>query len=119
LREKGRISSHLHIWYFVMNEKKSIIFFVFLSCLIIFAGCDFKEHLKKQLARLSPKEADKFARSYINILLKGDIEKAEELLDPRGVNSKTQSQLQNIVNLLDKGKLISTEVVGVYWLLLL
>lgn len=95
-----------------MSGKKLIVFLMFLSCLILFAGCDFKEHLKKQLAKLTPKEADKFARSYIDILLKGDIEKAEELLDPRGVNSKTKSQLQEVVNLLDKKELISTEVVG-------
>jgi hypothetical protein len=96
-----------------MNGKKSIIFLTFLSCLILFAGCDFKGYLKKQLAKLTPEETDKFARSYIDVLLKGDTEKAEELLDSRGVNSKTQSQLQEIVNLLDKGELISIEVVGV------
>jgi hypothetical protein len=76
-------------------------------------GCNFKGHLKKQLVKFTPKEADKFARSYIGILLKGDTEKAEELLDPRGVNSKTQSQLQEIVKLLNKGELVSTEIVGV------
>lgn len=96
-----------------MNGKKSIIFFTFLSCLIFIVGCDFKENLRKQLAKFTPKEADKFARSYIDILLKGDIEKAEELLDPRGVNSKTQSQIQEVVNLLDKGELVSIEIIGV------
>ncbi|MCP4611024.1 MAG: hypothetical protein GY845_20135 [Planctomycetes bacterium] len=84
-----------------------------MTCLLFCAGCGFEGFLKKQLARFTPKEADKFARSYIDILLKGDIEKAEKLLDPKVVNSKTQSQLQNIANLLDKGKLISTESVGV------
>ena len=96
-----------------MNVKKSIFFFVFLSCLIFFVGCGFEGLLKKQLARFTPKEADKFARDYIDLLLTNNIEQAKELLDPKVVNSKTQSQLQEIVNLLDKGELISTEVVGV------
>ena len=116
LRENGRISRRLHIIYkfgHVMNGKKSIVFLVLLSCLIFIVGCDFKENLRKQLAKFTPEEADKFARSYIDILLKGDIEKAEELLDPRGVNSKTQSQLQEVVNLLDKGELVSIEIIGV------
>ncbi|MHC4104230.1 MAG: hypothetical protein ACYSR9_04765 [Planctomycetota bacterium] len=76
-------------------------------------GCDFKAKLKQQLEKFVNKEADKFARTYIDILRKGEIEQAKELLDPRGVNSKTQSQLQKIANLLDKGELISIEVVGV------
>lgn len=100
-----------------MNGKKSIVFLALLSCLILFAGCDFKAKLKKQLEeqleKFVNKEVDRFSRDYIDILLKGDVEQAKELLDPSGVNSKTQSQLQEIVNLLDKGELISIEVVGV------
>jgi len=89
----------------------------FLSCLTLFVGCDFKERLtrqlEEQLEKYVNKEADKFARDYIDIILKGDVEQAKKLLDPKVVNSKTQSQLQEIANLLDKGELISIEVVGV------
>ena len=96
-----------------MNGKNSIVFLVFLSCLILLVGCDFKEQLKKQLEKYVNKEADKFARDYIDIMLKGYVEKAKELLDPKVVNSQTQSQIQEIANLLDKGELISIEIVGV------
>lgn len=96
-----------------MVGKKSIIFLALLTCLTLFVGCNFKEQLKKQLEKFSPKEADKLARDYIDIMLKGDIEQAEEILDPKVVNSKTRSQIQEIANLLDKGELISIEVVGV------
>jgi len=96
-----------------MPGKKSIILLLLLTYPILFIGCDFKAQLKKQLENFLPKEADKLARDYIDIMLKGDIEQAEELLDPKVVNSKTRSQIQEIANLLDKGELISIEVVGV------
>ncbi len=96
-----------------MQGKRSVIFLVLLTYSTLFVGCDFKEHLKKQLEKFVPKEADKFAHAYIDILLKGDIEQAEELLDPQVVTLKTRSRIQEVVNLLDKGELISIEIVGV------
>lgn len=96
-----------------MQGKKSIIFLVVLTYPILFLGCDFKEQLKKQLEKMVPKEADKFARDYIDILLKGDIQHAEKLLDPQVVTSETRSKLQEVANLLTKGELTSIEVVGV------
>jgi hypothetical protein len=84
-----------------------------LTCLILFVGCNFKEQLKKQLEKFVPKEADKFARAYLDILREGDFEQAEKLLDPQVVTSKTRSKLQEGANLLKKGKLISMEIVGV------
>jgi len=117
LRENESISSCHHTIYkfgiFFMNGKKTIVFLAFLSCLILLAGCDFKEKLKRQLENFIPKEADKFARDYIDIILKGDIEQAEECLDPQVMTLKTRSQIQEVVNLLDKGELISIEIVGV------
>lgn len=96
-----------------MPGKKSIIFLVLLTYPILFVGCDFKEQLKKQLEKFVPKEADKFARAYIDILREGDFEQAEKLLDPQVVTSKTRSKLQEGANLLKKGELISMEIVGV------
>jgi len=96
-----------------MPGKKSIIFLVLLTYPILFVGCDFKEQLQKQIEKFVSKEADKFARAYINILRKGDFEQAEKLLDPQVVTSKTRSKLQEGANLLKKGELISMEIVGV------
>lgn len=96
-----------------MPGKKTIILLVFLTYPMFFIGCDFKEQLKKQIQKFVPKEADKLARDYIDIILKGDIEQAEELLDPQVVTLKTRSMIQEVVNLLDKGELISIEIVGV------
>jgi len=96
-----------------MPGKKPIIFLALLTYPILFVGCDFKEQLKKQLEKFVPKEADKFARAYIDILREGDFEQAEKLLDPQVVTSKTRSKLQEGANLLKKGELISMEIVGV------
>ncbi len=95
-----------------MNGKKPIIFLMLLSCLILFVGCDYKAKLIKKLEKIVPKEADKFARTYIDILRKGDIEKAKELLEPQVVNSKTQSALQQCIDYLNKGEPISIELIG-------
>jgi len=94
-----------------MPGKKSIIFLVLLTYPILFVGCDFKEQLKKKLEKFVPKEADKFARAYIDILRKGDFEQAEKLLDPQVVTSETRSELQDCVNFLNKAKPISIEIV--------
>jgi hypothetical protein len=96
-----------------MPEKKSTIFLVLLICPILIIGCDFKGILKKQLEKITPEEVDKFARDYINILRKGDIEQAEKLIEPQIVDSETRSGLQKCVDFLKEGELISVEIVGV------
>ena len=53
-----------------MNEKKSIVFFTFLSCLILIVGCDISDKLSQQLTKITSKKADKLARNYIDLLFK-------------------------------------------------
>jgi len=95
-----------------MSEKKSIFFFAFLNCLIFVVGCDISDKLSQQLAKFTSKEADKLARDYIDSLLKNDIERAEEFLDPRIVTVKTRSGLQKCSEKLNKEELISIEMIG-------
>ncbi|MBN1804540.1 MAG: hypothetical protein JW837_04770 [Sedimentisphaerales bacterium] len=94
-----------------MSGKKSVIFFTFLSCLILFTSCDYKGYLKKQLIRFTPKKVDKLARDYIDLLIKADTEQAEELLDQRFVTEKTHSELQRCSEYLARDELISIEIV--------
>jgi hypothetical protein len=95
-----------------MRGKKSIIFFVFLSCLIFIVDCDISDKLSQQLAKFTSKEADKLARDYIDSLLKADIERAEDFLDPRIITMKTRSGLQKCSEKLNKENLISIEMIG-------
>lgn len=99
-----------------MLGKKSIILLVLLTYPILFIGCDFKAQLKKQfeeqLKKFIPEETDKFARTYIDILRKGDIEQAKEFLHSRVVTLKTHSELQQCIDYLNKGEPISIEIVG-------
>jgi len=94
-----------------MTGKKSIVFLAFLSCLILFIGCDISDKISQQLAKFTSKKADKLARDYIDLLLKADIEKAEELLDPQIVTAKTRSELRRCSEYLTKEELISIEIV--------
>jgi hypothetical protein len=96
-----------------MTSKKSALLLILLIYPFFFIGCDYKERLKNQLKKIVPEETNKFARTYIDILRKGDIEKAEELLDPQVVNSRTQSDLQQCFDYLNKGEPIAIELVGV------
>ncbi|MGD8786938.1 MAG: hypothetical protein PVJ60_05900 [Phycisphaerales bacterium] len=96
-----------------MSGKKCILLLVLFIYPILSIGCNFKEQLKKQFGKIVPKETDKFARTYIDILRKGDIEQAEKLLDSRIANSKTRSELQKCFNYLNQGEPISTEVISV------
>ena len=96
-----------------MMRKKSIIFLTLLTFPVVFVGCDSKERHKKQLEKFVSKDADKLARDYIDIMLRRDIEQAEELLDRQVVTLKTRSEIQEAANLLDKGELVSIEIVGV------
>lgn len=92
-----------------MTSKKSALLLILLIYPFCFIGCDYKEQLKK----IVPEETNKFARTYIDILRKGDIEKAEELLDPQVMNFRTQSDLQQCIDYLNKGEPIAIELVGV------
>lgn len=96
-----------------MTSKKSALLLILLIYPFFFIGCDYKERLKNQLKKIVPEETNKFARTYIDILRKGDIEKAEELLDPQVVNSRTQSDVQQCFDYLNKGEPIAIELVGV------
>ena len=96
-----------------MTSKKSALLLILLIYPFFFIGCDYKERLKNQLKKIVPEETNKFARTYIDILRKGDIEKAEELLDPQVMNFRTQSDLQQCIDYLNKGEPIAIELVGV------
>jgi len=96
-----------------MTRKKSVILLIVFTYSVFFVGCDFNEQLKKQLEKYVPKKADKFARAYIDILLEGDVEHAEKLLGPNIVTSETHSNIKECANILNNGKLISIEIVGV------
>jgi len=96
-----------------MTSKKSALLLILLIYPFCFIGCDYKERLKNQLKKIVPEETNKFARTYIDILRKGDIEKAEELLDPQVMNFRTQSDLQQCIDYLNKGEPIAIELVGV------
>lgn len=102
----------LTLKWLIMPGKKSIILLVLLTYPILFIGCDFRKLHKKQLEIFVPQEADTLARDYIDIILKGDIEKAEELLDPQVVSSKTRPDLQKCIDYLNKAEPISIENVN-------
>jgi len=85
---------------------------------LILAGFNDREaRTDEWLYKVTPKKADAFARSYIEILRQHDIETAISLLNPDLNNSETQSTLFDLSKVLDHGvplsiKIVSANVIG-------
>lgn len=99
-------------------SKKIFIIIVILVCFGLISGfslLNFQDFFK----RIVPKEADDFAREYIEILRQRNFEQAKELLNPEIVTPEIDSQLQTVVSFLDQKELVSVEIVdfetGKFW----
>ncbi|HXI10146.1 MAG TPA: hypothetical protein VNK06_05010, partial [Thermodesulfobacteriota bacterium] len=90
-----------------MRFKNTLLLALFLVWTAFLSGCG----LKNITVIYVPKEADAFARDYLDMLRKGDIDGAISLTNKDFLTDKARTQFVNVSKLLDKGELIGAEVV--------
>lgn len=62
--------------------------------------------------KFAPKEADRFARDYIELVRGKNFDRAVELLDEQVRNQSVRSQIEEVAKFLDRGNPSSVELVG-------
>ena len=85
------------------------MFVILLCSLIPVIGCGDPQALFDKFA---PKEADRFARGYIELVRGKNFDQAIELLDEQVRNQPVRSQIEEVAKFLDKGNPTSVELVG-------
>lgn len=90
-----------------MRLKNSVLPALLLIGAVFLSGCGFRNITVIYV----PKDADAFARDYLNMLKKGDIEGAIGSTNKDFLTDKARDQFLEVSRLLDKGELLSVEVV--------
>ncbi len=90
-----------------MRLKNTLLLAIFLLWTAFLSGCG----LKNITVIYVPKEADAFARDYLEMLRKGDIDGAVSVTNKDFLTDKARGQFMTVSKLLDKGELIGAEVV--------
>ncbi len=90
--------------------KKLRALFVIGLPLLLLPACDTKEWLEKWV----PKDDDAFARRFIDALRAADFAATDQMLAPSLNNEKTQAGLRQISQVLGRGEVLTTEVIGCF-----
>lgn len=93
-----------------MRFKNTVLPLILLIGAVFLSGCGFRNITVIYV----PKDADAFARDYLNMLKKGDIDGAMSATNKDLLTDKAKEQFLEISRVLDKGELLSAEVVKFY-----
>lgn len=93
-----------------MRIKNTLLLAFLLTGAVFLSGCGFKNITVIYV----PKDADAFAREYLDMLKKGDIDGAMNVTNKDFLTDKARDQFLEISRILDKGELLSAEVVKFY-----
>lgn len=90
-----------------MRIKNTLLLAILLMGAVFLSGCGFKNITVIYV----PKDADAFARDYLDMLKKGDIDGAMGATNKDFLTDKAREQFHEISKILDKGELLGAEVV--------
>jgi hypothetical protein len=91
-------------------NKFTIIILATLTTLL--AGCNPNESIRNMMNRMAPDDDEALAQEYLDALRSRDIDTAIRLLDPQFNVPGVESNLVVIADILDKGEVVSKELVG-------
>lgn len=91
-------------------NKLTIIILATLTTLL--AGCNPNTYMRNMMDRMAPDDDEAFAQEYLDVLRSRDIDTAIRLLDPQFNVLGIESNLVVAADILDKGEVVSKELVG-------
>jgi len=91
--------------------KKILIPIISILCVLL-SGCSPNDYVRNMMNRMAPDDDEALAHEYLAALRSHDIDTATRLLDQQFNNSGVETNLAVVSEILDKGDIVSLELVG-------
>ncbi len=88
------------------------ILIIFTAITTLLVGCNPNDYIRDMTSRIAPDDDEAFAQEYISLIKSRDTNAAIQLLDQQYNVPGVDSNLLAIADFLDKGEIISTELIG-------
>ena len=91
---------------------KKLFLIIIPAITILLSGCNPNEYMRNMMDRMAPDEDEALAHEYLDALRSRDFDTATRLLDPQFNQPGIESNLTVVADVLDKGDVLSLELVG-------